>query len=636
MPVDLFEKFGVNPNAPAQAPQQAATSGPVDLFEKFGVTPQPPKPYNPVQDYARNAATGNNQIYNAMWGAGHALGQIPAHAAQLMGFPNAAQAIGNTFTAPPPGLGGTLGGIAGEGLGFAGLGLPLRGAMAAAELPGMAGQLMNALGSSAGAGGAAGRILGSAGFGALQNPNNPQAGAAVGGGIGSLAEALPISSVLKGAQLLGHALTGTTSPEAEAFYAMGRGLPVVPKDFGEHYRNVLGNMPLSGVQGNLNQIREAHDALAQQITKQMGAGAAPADMAAGLGDAIKENANKFRQQANEKYQNLADVAVNTGAKVETPINFQEAAKSFLERPLGNIPSDIKKSLETYSEHPEMEFPQAINLRQQLNAQARNDSDRYTRSIAGSLSEALRSDIGEAAQKTGNPKIIDALNTADQFYRNEYVPYQSTLSTALSKGKKNLEQLPNALLQDTEHTNKIVGDLSPEQRQQALLLRFKAAQSENPLSGEYITNPGKLSASYQRLSEAQKQKMLTPEVRNLFNQLDFLSKQTLGPTYARPISRAMGTTGADIAADAFHNATEGNAGGLLKGLALGGAGATYGRLMQNLLTNPAFGKAYMSANLGAVPQQVDLLRQLMTGGAIGTLSPRQPLDLGTLNRYQGTQ
>lgn len=630
MPIDVLEAEGILP--PLQNKRE-----PIDVLEAEGLAPPLADSQKQTFDQERQGMLGrftnnlSNPLYHAAWGAGHALGEIPSnllHIAGNVGIPGAekgAKAWESILgSGPPPGLAGSAGHLGGDILGMLATDGASKVLSAGAEIPGIAGQLVKALGSDSGPEAAARRMLGMTGYGAVQNPNDPTQGALTGMVSGGIGEAIPINKIAQGGDILMGALKNRTSPEAEQFYKQVGGLPI-PYASQDYYLNRLGNVPWSGVGKQVGQVQDEFSNVSQQLLQKLKGTSSMQDLSSSISDQIKATGKKIQSQKNDKYDQMADIANSLDAKVNETPKLNESVSEFISDPLYGLSGDFVKSISDFSKQKTMTFPEAIGQIKRFNRIARTKGDDTESMILKSMSASLKQDVEDSAQKTNSPEVMDALNKANQFYVNEYLPYKDNSIQSILRGKQNLETIQNTLSRDNDVVNKVISDLPSGAKEKVALLRLKNSFSQNPETGEYEANPRKLMSGYQRLSETQKQNLLDDDTRDLFQKLNFLGSKAYGTTYARPEGRIMGTAAAiGSVLPASELLIHGNP--MASMLSAAGMGGYSGlaNLNAKLLTNPRLGRSYLSAPQGlkANPRISDMLKQALGVSITNPLSPQQ--------------
>lgn len=624
-------------------------------YTKYGYVPEnQPKsvataPTQNLQQSINKRLDPNNRTFTGdlAWGAGHALGEIPSGIGHLLGkagIPGAETASNwwdKQLGQLPSTWGTSIGHLGGDIAGMLGGGAALKGAAKAAELPGLLGKSVASLGDAEGAGAMANRLTTAGGMGAIQNPDNPQLGTALGLGAGGIGEAIPMKPLSKISDWLMGAVKGRTSPEAEHFYNMAGNLPI---PYGEKPRdvmlNILGNVPGAGVKKRVDQVRGAFDDLAQQIGSKLKGDSSDTSLASDITSSINKNYEVRHQKSGELYQNVADMAKKGGVQLDETPNLNATAKYYLDNPHNPLTDPQRKAIAEYA-NPNMgfsfslgnvkeplDFSGAVAKTQEFNKNARELSDGFARGMHGELSKALKQDMQQAVEKSGNQDVMDALTAANKHYKEEVVPYKSNFPVKLRKDEVNLEGIQNTLSQDSGDINKIVEDLPQNVRDKIALLKLKSAFKDNPDTGERELNPRRLLSNYSRMSPVQRENLLDDETKDMFQRLNFLGQHSVGTTYARPEGRTIGTAAAAAATiPIWELINKGSMAGLLGGVGTVGGLSLLGNAGTRALTNPRLGRAYLSRNpdLTANPQSEDIARRAIAGGL-----------LGTANRFTGAQ
>src|SRR5258708_27166267 len=205
---------------------------------------------------------------------------------------------------------------------------------------------------------------------------------------------------------------------------------------------------------------------------------------------------------------------------------------------------------------------------------------------------MEEDIKHSVKNAGDEELSNKLSDAYKYYREEYSPYFDSKIGKIASDKANRELLHNSLLQDTASINKVIGDLPQSAKKGIAFLKFKNAIKQEPLSGEYQSNPEKLFNSYNSLSDVQKNKIFTKSEQEQFRKLGFLVQASKG-NKSSPIMGAVAS------------------------LATGGVPLPIiGRSINSLLTNPKVRNkvvnAISSKRFANAPTN-----RLLTSGVVGT-------------------
>ncbi len=640
------------------APNQMTPVSDPNLLSQLNGTQQPGILSQIGQDaksfYQNPLGTLGTGAYNALQGAGEALGRGAANALNIpieVGnylnqgarpsiLPSAAPYINPNIFQAPQGVAADIGRFGGNVAGFALPGGLISKGIGAAE--GLASTLPSAIPAAESF---IGRTLGGATYGGATSPVGSRGTGAIYGGVGSAAPELAtvgVNAAIPAGSFALNALTGTPnlSEAAQTMASQVGNLPI-PYALKGLYNKVLGNIPLSGVSSQSGQIADAAQTQSNNILNTLRSGQDEGDIASNIQQAIKNNHAIVTKNNNGLYQNVADQADQQGITLNTSPNLSATAQQYLENSAFSLPDREQNLLKQYvgtqssnvydpttmtnvpvagGNLPQgpLSFNDAHALQKTFSKQAQSSygSDNFSGKMYSDLSNALKSDMENAAQNSGNSDLYNNLLSAKQDFAQNVAPYRDNSIFPIVSGTKDLNSIQNSLTKTTPSSIKVLSDLSPDLQNQAGYLALNKAIKEQPDTGTYQAQPQKLFNAYNNFNEMQKNNLFTPGLRDQMRTLGVLNQYSKGTS-----GHLAGYTGMLEALPAVMELAHGDLAGIPHGLATLAATSIPARIASTALTNPALRNAYLSRTPGNYSYQPNILQPYGVAAA-STLSNQQ--------------
>jgi len=412
------------------------------------------------------------------------------------------------------------------------------GAMAA--VPTFAEGLLPSLGEGALQGGA---------YGAVQAANNPKSsiglGAGIGAALGAPGEAFGnmIGNYMRGlASKAGEAGSRINTPQEVQKIAQLTGQPtdfgslVGSKGLSNLANKVLPNMGLipfisnKGMKAVQEAMKNQTDTAADSLLNGLRGGVNPEDIPESLRKAISGNLNNYKSTASDMYDAVSNSAKNRGVRINDFSNLKNAlndindegsllpeSSGFLNK-LKKLVPEAESDGQQYSKTNEKYDPVHTLSKQASNYSGTNYSSNAPLSRQYSIiGSALKKDLQNGLSSSGNGDLVTSLNKANQYYKDNVVPYNDNVVRGIINGNKDVESLPNRLKQSQVST--VVGHLSDDdQNRLGYQLLSKKALEEDKKLGTIQTSPQKLMGAYNSLSPSVRSRLFSPENINNFDVL----------------------------------------------------------------------------------------------------------------------
>lgn len=395
---------------------------------------------------------------------------------------------------------------------------------------------------------------------------------------------------------------GNRSPEeAKAIAEQVGDLPVPYGDIVESpglqaLGRELEKVPFSGVGTAREKVANAADKQSEKLLSNMRGNQEEDTISRNIAEKIKENRSAHKSQSSKLYNEVGDIAKENNINLKELDNLKKSGSDYIKEfekegsPLSEkavkhvkelIEDKIESNIITGSKIAGMSFNDAHKLKKSLGKLSRSyeKTDPFTAGVYRDLSHAVKSDMVKSAEKSGNKALGAKLSEADKHYMENVLPYQSRDVFNITKNKKNLENLPNTLLQDTDYAKKILSDLPMDVKKSVAYKKFKSAIKENA-EGVYESQPQKLFNVFNNLSPIQKDNLFTKAEQDEFKKLGTLSKLSKGKNSSHSVGLGAGAVGLDVLVALAHSP---KAAAALLGLQIGAAGGA--RVINKLLTNP---------------------------------------------------
>lgn len=379
--------------------------------------------------------------------------------------------------------------------------------------------------------------LGGAAYGAVTNPNNPTQGAIQGGLTGASAPLIP--AAFGGIK---QSISNITNPTTKltAFYS--------PEEIARNMQAAKGSeTPLGNIIGDPKLIRKFDIILpknprsgaeqkmantALNITNQgtnllenyLG-NTHPLEVNQKLGEALKNAYNNQQSLKRSLYSNVEDIADASGLKLELPqfsqlakkytglindtnfLKYEPESKQIMSRlsnyknPVENLETgllDAKGNPITNPKYPTLQ--EANILAGKLGSMAKSHGsspameDQHLASVYGNMAKALKSDIRNTIDQSGNEQLKEAFETAEKNYKDNYAPFLDKQIYQFISGKKSADELVSNFIKTGSSTDqgeklqKLMSKLSPEDQNLVKYAYFSRAltgdegnRHVNPLS-----------------------------------------------------------------------------------------------------------------------------------------------------------
>jgi hypothetical protein len=157
----------------------------------------------------------------------------------------------------------------------------------------------------------------------------------------------------------------------------------------------------------------------------------------------------------------------------------------------------------------------------FNELAKKDPSEFKRGVLNSLSAALRKDVRDSVEASGNKDAINALNKADNFYKSAYAQFKhKALSPYLYKNDDPLSLFKKFVGTGRAHNPYMIDRLwrvtGRRGKQSMLDAIFSDVITENKY-GKFV-NPVKLYTKFKELSKDTRNLLLTPEAQKTLETL----------------------------------------------------------------------------------------------------------------------
>lgn len=482
---------------------------------------------------------------------------------------------------------------------------------------------------------ALGRATGGGAVSGLISPEGKRTeNALLGAGLGLGGEAA-IGGYQAGKGAINKILQGKRSPaEAKVMAEQVGDLPVPYGDIVQSpalqaINRGIEKIPFSGVGGAKEKVLNAAEKQSEKLLSSMRGTQEESAISKNIADKIKENRISHRKDSEKLYTETSDLAEKNGVKLNDLTEVRSIAEKYLnEVKAGGSPlsEKIASHLESLAS-PKLEsdivkgttqkplsFKEAHQLKKDLGKLSRSyeKSDPYAAKMYGDLSQAVKKDMVVGAELSGDKEVVSKLSQADKHFIENRLPYESRDVKNLVKNKKNLENLPNTLLQDTDHAKKILSDLPLDVRKSVAYKKFKSSIKENA-EGVYESEPQKLFNAFNNLSPLQKNNLFTKAEQEEFRKLGTLAKLSKGKTGSGS-GLGAGAIGLDVLAAISHSPKAAAALLGLEGVTAAGA-----RGINKLLTSPRIRNSLLQRSGEPTrlnPKIANTLRQGAMGAAVG--------------------
>lgn len=386
-------------------------------------------------------------------------------------------------------------------------------------------------------------------FGALQSANNPNQsilkGAAVGAALGAPGELLgnTVTNYMTG--LAGKAAKGIgnlKTPEEMKEFSEIVGQPT---DFGSlvgheglsNFANKflpnVGLIPFISnklMKGSQIKIKNETDSYANDLLSRLIGNSNPEDVTQDLKNAVDNNFELHKSDANQMYGSIARDADDRGIAINDFSNLKNALKEINEegslipensgfmKKINGLVEQTENNVGKNNATNNIKYNPVHNLSTRAN---KYSSSRYNTDLPlsrqyGLISTALKKDISNNLMNSGSRDLSDRLEDADSFYENNVAPYYNdSVVRGVINGNKDIESLPNRLTQSQNQN--IINHLSLNDSRKLVYQLLKGSKFDDGL-GNIQTSPEKLMGAYNKLSDGVKGRVVDPQTQSQFNQL----------------------------------------------------------------------------------------------------------------------
>lgn len=506
-----------------------------------------------------------------------------------------------------------------------------------------------------------GQTLAGAGYGAANaQPNQNIGNEAIKGALTNALThgAFEAFNALRPSQLF----RGTLSPqELQSNVEAAKGTPteigdIVGSPFlKKQYENIISKLPLSGATEKLQQAGQAVQSKGERILSDLLGVNDPENVTDQIHDALmqqfkthRSNKNalydEFNQEANKQFldfplKNFSDLANKHFEALQNTnlLKYDPEIKSILGKldifrnPVEKILGDktpvnkfgeplLGEPLTTFK-YPTMQ--EANILKGKFNDISKtlrtssDPTDRFKAGIFGDLSSAIKQDINESIEKSGNPVLKQKYKEAEENYAKNFSPFLDNAIYKFIGGKSDPDTIVQSFVKTSKKADrskalsKLTSALSPEQQPLIAYSYFSRA-----LDNEGNLNPGKLSTLINDLGKNQFKALVPDQImRDQLKNYNKLYKMNVRGVniMQNPMT---GQQGLDILpavlAHAGATLTGGMLGGIpgaLAGLALPGL---IGKPVVNLMTSPNIREALVKAMIEKKPLNKNIIPAIQAG------------------------
>lgn len=189
--------------------------------------------------------------------------------------------------------------------------------------------------------------------------------------------------------------------------------------------------------------------------------------------------------------------------------------------------ELKNRISAFKEKPS--FKNAHDLQSRLGQQSSDlyrSSDSTDRSLAHQYTNARKTLIDEMKstfKKHGDDDLVNAIEKASNFTKNNVVPYTKNRTINSIVTKKGLEEVQpenihTILSKGDKSIKRIIEDLSPKAKNLILAKHLKSAVAHSEKGGQTV-NIEKLSSALNKVKNSSAEKFLTPEHREIIKKIE---------------------------------------------------------------------------------------------------------------------
>lgn len=409
------------------------------------------------------------------------------------------------------------------------------------------------------------------------------------------------------------------------------------------YHNILGAIPFSGIPEKTSNFVNAVKGKAGSMANNLLGGSSEESLPSDIASSVKDAEKRVRAQTRRNYKYRDKLANDAGVTFEELPNVTKFAKDKIdeisEKPeqflttiddatvkdLGKIakkdfipakvagddselvlPADMQKQVKSKSAKRDYSIQNVHRFRSDLLKKAaalEENGDKTNASIYSSLAENLDKDIDKNVSDKGGEELKNAHADAQKYFKENRLPFIKNKSVRnILKDKYNEKTIHEALL---KLENKgVLKNLSQSDKNKILYSKLKGALRPNEV-GALESNPYPLFNKYNQLEDAQKARLVTPEIDDEFKKLASLGKIAEEPMKQEANAYTGGRTfknllGGGFYAELARKALSGDLPGAVTDAVLAPAAA---RLLGNKLDSPELINV-LSKTQAQLPMQLD--------------------------------
>lgn len=301
------------------------------------------------------------------------------------------------------------------------------------------------------------------------------------------------------------------------------------------FENVLPEIPFSGANKKMQATASGIENKANELLNSLKGDYEGANLGQSIQEALKQSEKEVREIKNKKFNELNQAAENEGVSTSRNSLVNEAKNK-----LDEINSD--KHLSLLSDKNTIKLLQdIINEKKDKNFSLKNTDilrgklgdkahDAYISgntemsNIFKSLRDAASKDINDAIDNSGRQNLKDLRDTAFNYYKKEYVPFEDSDIMKFTRKGADTDTLVSSFIKNSRTSDranllsKLTQKLPKEDRDLLAYAYFSRAIKDNEL------NPQSLKTLYKSLGTKQKEALLSKEMINKFSALSDLSQK----------------------------------------------------------------------------------------------------------------
>lgn len=462
--------------------------------------------------------------------------------------------------------------------------------------------------------------LGTTGFAYNQTMNpNPTLMGDLGGAAANIVAAAPGAIFSKGL----NSLAANQTPEqlaANVASAQGTntGLGAILNSPSLQFAQKIGmNVPFSGGQGIKSNITDQITQNGQDLLNNLSGGVAPQDVGGILQNGLKSQLGDLQSIKTQNYSNLNNLAQQAGLQISrdnmaktaqdtlSAINSSDELKSALPKPFVNEIQNFASPSNTVTttdpivgtkvtNAPNQYSLQDSNIFRSILEEKANDAyfsgNNYIGGVYNKMKGALTNDIQDAITNSNNPAIKQEYDNSQNFYAQNIAPWEEPAIAKYAKFGGDPDTLissfvkPGAVNDRGNLISSLINKLPPAQQSLPLYAYLSRANIPDPVTGQLVLNPQKLSQLWNGLGANTKDALAgvrgTPQREQIeqYNNLVGMNKPILNANVANSQHKNIGWEAIAAAVAEHHYGLPATA-----GMAVGLAGTS--AITNRLLTSP---------------------------------------------------